>query len=188
MPAIAGVVIFGAYKMNYPKMFYKGTQQNYQHIIADTLAQEENLLEQGWVEYAELPKTEPDTSPKYASASAGSGMGRRAMDQDNMVEGFISTEQFDAISATLTKTEDLLQQSNAEIVRLNQIIDAGSAENAELRERLTFFQNEGPAEVVKDATDLNALTAEQLREMIIAQGGTFKQRDSKPELIAILES
>ena len=44
--------------MQYPKMLYKGDQENYQTIIADDEDHESELVEQGWREYGELPEWE----------------------------------------------------------------------------------------------------------------------------------
>ena len=43
---------------NYPKMLYKGDQENYQTVIDDDEDDESELVEQGRCEYGELPECE----------------------------------------------------------------------------------------------------------------------------------
>lgn len=161
--------------MNYPKMLYKGNQKEYQHIIAENATQEELLIDEGWKGFADIPELDESQTVGTGNASAG----------ERAAESFITQELFDLATQELVDVKQNLVIANTEIERLNQVIAAGSAENAGLREQLAALQS---ASTGSAAGDLSALTTEQLREMITAQGKTFKQRDSKPELIAILES
>lgn len=161
--------------MNYPKMLYKGNQKEYQHIIAENATQEELLIDEGWKGFADIPELDESQTADTGNASAG----------EVNAESFITQERFDLATQELVDVKQNLVIANTEIERLNQVIAAGSAENAGLREQLAALQ---PASTGAAAGDLSALTTEQLREMITAQGKKFKQRDSKPELIAILES
>ena len=165
--------------MNYPKMLYKGNQKEYQHIIAENAAQEELLIDEGWKDFADIPELDDLHSPDMKNVDG--------------TEHFISAEQFDKVAEDLVQKELQLNvarterdEFKAEIDRLKGVIAAGSAENAGLREQLAALQQ--PTSTGAAAGDLSTLTTEQLREMVTAQGKTFKQRDSKPELIAILES
>lgn len=162
--------------MNYPKMLYKGNQKEYQHIIAENAAQEELLIDEGWKGFADIPELDESQTVGTGNASAG----------ERAAESFITQERFDLATQELVDVKQNLVIANTEIERLKQVIAAGSAENAGLREQLAALQQ--PTSTGAAAGDLSALTTEQLREMVTAQGKTFKQRDSKPELIAILES
>lgn len=159
-------------------MLYKGNQKEYQHIIAENAAQEELLIDEGWKDFADIP--EFDESQIIGSGAKSSGGG--ALSGASLA----NREHFDLTTQELVDVKQGLVIASTEIERLKQVIAAGSAENAELREQLAALQQ--PTSTGAAAGDLSALTTEQLREMVTAQGKTFKQRDSKPELIAILES
>ena len=98
--------------MQYPKMLYKGDQENYQTVIADDEDHESELVEQGWREYGELPEYEP-----RSSGSVGSG----AISDRTL----IPVEQFDALALKVAE----LEQENAELskkLRINELEDTSA--------------------------------------------------------------
>ena len=98
--------------MQYPKMLYKGNQENYQTIIADDEDHESELVEQGWCEYGELPEYEP-----RLSGSVGSG----AISDRTL----IPVEQFDALALKVAE----LEQENAELskkLRIKELEDTSA--------------------------------------------------------------
>ena len=179
--------------MQYPKMLYKGDQENYQTVIAYKEDHEAELIADGWADYGELPEYEP-----RSSGSVGSGtISDRTL---------IPVEQFDALALKVAE----LEEENAQ---LKEVIEKGSAENKGLQdqvgelqdliqkafvERVDFqdqiaalnasIQNpEGTAfNPEPKVISLNDLTLAQLQEMAKSKGIEFKVRDSKGALIELL--
>jgi len=178
---------------NYPKMLYKGNQEEYQTIIADDEDHESELVEQGWCEYGELPEYEP-----RLSGSVGSG----AISDRTL----IPVEQFDALALKVAE----LEEENAQ---LKEVIEKGSAENKGLQDQVGELQDlvqkafvesvdfqdqiaalnasiqnpEGTASNPEPKViSLNDLTLAQLQEMAKSKGIEFKVRDSKGTLIELL--
>ena len=105
---------------NYPKMLYKGDQENYQAIIADDEDHESELVEQGWREYGELPEYEP-----RSSGSVGSGtISDRTL---------IPVEQFDALALKVAE----LEQENAELSKKLRIKELEDTSADDLKALLT---------------------------------------------------
>ena len=95
----------------YPKMFYKGNQEEYQTTIADDEDHEAELIADGWANYGELPETISKPNP------------------EGIIENsLIPTEQFDALASKVVELEE-------ENTHLKEVIEKGSAENAELSKK-----------------------------------------------------
>ena len=94
--------------MQYPKMLYKGDQENYQTIIADDEDHEAELLADGWANYGELPETISKPNP------------------EGIIENsLIPTEQFDALVLKVAE----LEQENAELskkLRIKELEDTSA--------------------------------------------------------------
>ena len=94
--------------MQYPKMLYKGDQENYQTIIADDEDHEAELLADGWANYGELPETISKPNP------------------EGIIENsLIPTEQFDALALKVAE----LEQENAELskkLRIKELEDTSA--------------------------------------------------------------
>ena len=142
--------------MNYPKMLYKGDQENYQTVIADDEDHEAELIADDWSQYSDLPD--------HVEAVAGGDL-----------EGSTS------VSEKITWLEDQLATSQGEFIAFQNDIAAMKARIAELHGDIYVGTS-------KEPIDYSTWTSEQLREEITKQGKTFKTRDSKAELIAILEA
>ena len=98
--------------MQYPKMLYKGDQENYQTVIAYKEDHEAELIADGWADYGELPEYEP-----RSSGSVGSG----AISDHTL----IPVEQFDALALKVAE----LEQENAERskkLRLKELEDTSA--------------------------------------------------------------
>ncbi|WP_180155235.1 hypothetical protein [Acinetobacter sp. YH12045] len=80
-------------------------------------------------------------------------------------QGFVTTEQFDAVAERLAAAE-------SEIERLKQASAPAT--------------NDGV--VNTNAVDYSNLSRDELRTLIVEQGKSYKQNDTIPQLIAILES
>ena len=106
--------------MQYPKMLYKGDQENYQTVIADDEDHESELVEQGWREYGELPEYEP-----RSSGSVGSG----AISDRTL----IPVEQFDALALKVAE----LEQENAELSKKLRIKELEDTSADDLKALLT---------------------------------------------------
>ena len=118
--------------MQYPKMLYKGDQENYQTAITDDEDHEAELVADGWVNYGELPETISKPNP------------------EGIIENsLIPTEQFDALASKVAELEE-------ENVQLKEVIEKGSAENSELRKKLRIKELEDTS-----ADDLKVLLTEQ---------------------------
>lgn len=94
--------------MQYPKMLYKGDQENYQTVIADDEDHEAELIADGWANYGELPETISKPNP------------------EGIIENsLIPTEQFDALALKVAE----LEQENAELskkLRIKELEDTSA--------------------------------------------------------------
>lgn len=158
-------------------MLYKGTQQDYQSQVADHAEHEEVLRDEGWLDYVDLPESEPEM--KYASGGMADGV-------DPIGSGaFVPIEQFNDVA-------EKLSQSESEVSRLKEVIAKGMEENEQLRSRIAEFEvpvSTGAASEPVQAeqpVDYNSMTADQLRALLDEKGVAYKVRDSKPELIELL--
>lgn len=134
--------------MNYPKMLYMGNLATYQTAIADDEDHESELVEQGWCEYGELPEAPSGPNPK------------------NIVENsLIPTEQFDALASRVVELE-------GENTRLKEVIEKGSAENADLQKKLRI-------------KELEDMSADELKKLLDDVGVTYQARDGKPVLVQL---
>ena len=178
----------------YPKMLYKGNQENYQTIIADDEDHEAELVADGWANYGELPN--PSVEDQYAET----------VDKSSDPIGFVPTEQFDALALKVAE----LEEENAQ---LKEVIEKGSTENKGLQDQVGELQDliqkafaesvdfqdqiavlkssiQNPESITSNpepkVISLNDLTLAQLQEMAESKGIAFKVRDSKGTLIELL--
>lgn len=128
----------------YPKMLYSGDKESYSSRIIHTVEEEAQFREIGLMDYVDLPDPEPKVEEVTPSEAP---------------QGFVTTEQFDAVAERLVAAE-------AEIEQLKQSAVGEMA----------------------NTVNYNAYTKEELQALITEQGKTFKSSDTKAELIAILES
>ena len=176
----------------YPKMLYKGNQENYQTVIADDEDHEAELVADGWANYGELPEFQDP----YAETA----------DKSSDPIGFVPTEQFDALASKVVE----LEEENAQ---LKEVIEKGSAENKGLQDQVGELQDliqkafaegvdfqdqiavlkssiQNPESITSNSEpkliSLNDLTLPQLQEMAKSKGVEFKVRDSKGTLIDLL--
>ena len=105
---------------NYPKMLYKGDQENYQTVIAYKEDHEAELIADGWADYGELPEYEP-----RSSGSVGSG----AISDRTL----IPVEQFDALALKVAE----LEQENAELSKKLRIKELEDTSTDDLKVLLT---------------------------------------------------
>ena len=138
----------------YPKALYTGDQTNYEMIVVDNAEEEQEQRELGAVDFVDLPEREAGVELK----SVGSNLPQEGT--------LVPVEQFDAVAQKLADTE-------AEVERLNQVIAAGSAENAELRKQIRF-------------KELEDMPADELKKLLDDAGVTYQARDGKPVLAKLL--
>ncbi len=135
--------------MNYPKMLYKGDQENYQTVIADDEDHEAELIADGWANYGELPETISKPNP------------------EGIIENsLIPTEQFDALASKVVELEE-------ENTHLKEVIEKGSAENAELSKKLRI-------------KELEDIPADDLKVLLTERNVPFGARDSKAVLLNLV--
>ena len=144
--------------MQYPKMLYKGNQENYQTIIADDEDHEAELIADGWANYGELPKCEQGI-PNPHDATKGS-------------------------SNPFAELEEQLATSQGEFIAFQNNVGAMKARIAELQGDTTPVGSTSNSE--PKVISLNDLTLAQLQEMAESKGIAFKVRDSKGTLIELL--
>ena len=144
--------------MNYPKMLYKGDQENYQTVIADDEDHESELVEQGWCEYGELPECQQGI-PNPHDATKGS-------------------------SNPFAELEEQLATLQGEFIAFQNNVGAMKARIAELQGDTTPVGATSNSE--PKVISLNDLTLAQLQEMAKSKGVEFKVRDSKGTLIELL--
>lgn len=97
--------------MQYPKMLYKGDQENYQTIIADDEDHEAELLADDWIRYGDLPEQSENQhiGEAYSVDSAA----------------LVPVEQFDALVLKVAE----LEQENAELskkLRIKELEDTSA--------------------------------------------------------------
>jgi hypothetical protein len=148
--------------MQYPKMLYKGNQEKYQTVIADDEDHEAELVVDGWANYGELPEREPNIGD---GVSMGTGAANGSAFNSSSL---VPVEQFDALASKVAE----LEEENAQ---LKEVIEKGSAENAELRKNLR----------IKELEDTHA---DDLKVLLTEQGVPFGARDSKATLIELLNA
>lgn len=161
--------------MEYPKALYKGSNAIYDTQIADDLDQEIELRKNDYVDFIDLP------DPVVEDRSA-SGTGSKT--HDGLVE-------------KLAWTEDQLKTAQAELIAFKNDVPSMQARIAEIQgipmdiEPVDMVDN--PNHDADQSTgdeqgaDYSSWTADQLREQLNKRGIKFKARDSKDELIALLE-
>lgn len=156
--------------MQYPKMLYKGDQENYQTAIADSEDHEAELLADDWVEYSDLPEQSENQhiGEAYSVDSAT----------------LVPVEQFDALASKLAETEDQLATSQGEFIAFQNNVGAMKARIAELQGDTTPVGSASYSG--SHLISLNDLTLAQLQEMAESKGIAFKVRDSKGTLIELL--
>lgn len=142
--------------MNYPKILYKGNQEKYQTVVADDEEHEAELAADDWLEYGELPEFEQVM--EYASVGHAAGS----------IDGTSVAEQNKEL-------QEQLGESKTEIARLKEVIEKGSAENAELHKKLRI-------------KELEDTSAEDLKVLLTEQNIQFGARDSKATLIELLNA
>lgn len=108
--------------MQYPKMLYMGNTTKYQHAIANDAEHEEELLKQGFIEFDQLEV------PDQGSGSVG----------ESIPKVYTSSDALE-----LAKVEHERNQLEAEVERLNAVIERGSAENIALKEQLAALSGLG---------------------------------------------
>ena len=151
---------------NYPKMLYKGDQENYQTVIADDEDHEAELTADGWVNYGELPEREQGmTDPYIGDRAAGSIDGISAAEQNKDLQEQLATSQ-------------------GEFIAFQNNVGAMKARIAELQGDTTPVGSTSYSE--PKVISLNDLTLAQLQEMAKSKGIEFKVRDSKGTLIELL--
>lgn len=159
--------------MEYPKALYRGSKEIYDTKIVNDLDQEYQLREINYVSFSDLP------DPVVEDRSA-SGTGSKT--HDGLVEKF-------------AWTEDQLETVKAELIAFKNDVPAMKARIAELQGDTTPVgaTNDNPnpeldEETTDDAQDFDysQWTADQLREELKKRGIKFKVRDSKDELLALL--
>lgn len=132
----------------YPKMLYVGDSEQYSCRAVQDSEEEQQYRDMGFMDYVDLPEPEPKVEEVAPSESP---------------QGFVTTEQFDAVAERLAAAEAEIQQLKGAAQQVGDVIQTQGA-------------------------DYNALTKEELQTLIVEQGKTFKANDTKAELIAILES
>ena len=190
--------------MNYPKMLYKGNQEKYQTAIADDEDHESELIEQGWCEYQDLEEAQPNLAYGVIGSASGNGVIESLENQIDFLKGeLIDTENKN------TALSDKISKLDSAFTDIAGDLEAANLKNVELYKKIGGeqkahfdFQNnidamkaqidrlQGGDAVDKSTTspvDYSTLTTAQLQEMLAAKGIVFKVRDTKAELIELLE-
>ena len=105
--------------MQYPKMLYKGNQEEYQTAIADDEDHEAELVADNWVEYSDLPEQSENQhiGEAYSIDSAA----------------LVPVEQFDALASKVAE----LEQENAELSKKLRIKELEDTSADDLKALLT---------------------------------------------------
>ena len=105
--------------MQYPKMLYKGDQENYQTVIANDEDHEAELVADGWIQYGDLPE---QSENKHIGEAY-------SVDSTTLVP----VEQFDALALKVAE----LEQENAELSKKLRIKELEDTSADDLKALLT---------------------------------------------------
>ena len=97
--------------MQYPKMLYKGDQENYQTVIADDEDHEAELITDDWIQYSDLPEQSENEHIGEAHSIDSAAL--------------VPVEQFDALALKVAE----LEQENAELskkLRIKELEDTSA--------------------------------------------------------------
>lgn len=97
--------------MQYPKMLYKGSQAKYTYEIAQHEAHEDELREQGWIGFYDLPEQSENEHIGEAHSIDSAAL--------------VPVEQFDALALKVAE----LEQENAELskkLRIKELEDTSA--------------------------------------------------------------
>ena len=95
----------------YPKMLYKGDQENYQTVIADDEDHEAELIADDWSQYGDLPEQSENQHISEAHSIDSAAL--------------VPVEQFDALALKVAE----LEQENAELskkLRIKELEDTSA--------------------------------------------------------------
>ena len=103
----------------YPKMLYKGDQENYQTVIADDEDHEAELVADGWSQYSDLPEQSENQHIGEAHSIDSAAL--------------VPVEQFDALALKVAE----LEQENAELSKKLRIKELEDTSADDLKALLT---------------------------------------------------
>lgn len=149
-------------------MLYSGDKESYSSRIIHTAEEEAQFREIGLKDYADLPEPEPKIEE---------------VTPDEAPQGFVTTEQFDAVAERLAAAE-------SEIAELRESIAAKEeffVPEAKYAEGVVTPQTSSD-EMSSKPDDYSGLGRDELRAMVVEQGKSYRQNDTITQLIAILES
>lgn len=156
----------------YPKMLYTGDKEQYSCRAVQDADEEQQYRENGLVDYADLDE------PTLKDTSSAQGGGA----SEGTPQGFITTEQFDAVAERLAAAE-------VEIKRLHEVV-AQPAASVERTHMLDIKTGEPlsleQGDEVMNRIDYNELTIPQLQAALDEKGVKYLARDSKETLINLL--
>ena len=157
--------------MNYPKMLYKGNQENYQTVVADDEDHESELVEQGWCEYGELEECSPLTSGVVGDGTA-------------LDRALIPVEQFDTLVEKLAATEEQLIATQSEYTTFMNDVGA-------MKVRINLLQGDlTPVGATSDSEQkpvgYSDLKIDELQALLDEKGIKYLKRDGKDTLIGLL--
>lgn len=106
--------------MNYPKMLYKGDQENYQTVIAENEDHESELIEQGWCEYHNLGEVQSSLEDGLTGSASGNGVIEGLENEVNFLKDeLIKAEHQNSI---LTKKLRLKELEGLKVDELQKIL------------------------------------------------------------------
>ena len=105
--------------MQYPKMLYKGNQEEYQTAIADDEAREAELVADDWVQYGDLPQQSENKHIGEAHSVDSAAL--------------VPVEQLDALALKVAE----LEQENAELSKKLRIKELEDTSADDLKALLT---------------------------------------------------
>lgn len=105
--------------MQYPKMLYKGNQEEYQTVIADDEDHEAELIADGWIQYGDLPEQSENQLIGEAHSIDSAAL--------------VPVEQFDALALKVAE----LEQENTELSKKLRIKELEDTSADDLKALLT---------------------------------------------------
>ena len=148
----------------YPKMLYVGDSEQYSCRAVQDSEEEQQYRDMGFIDYVDLPNPEPEVEEVATGETP---------------QGFVTTEQFDAVAERLANAEQEIAQlknaaQQAAFVPEMQYASGGAGDAS------------GGA-VEANAVDYSNFTIPELQAELDAKGIKYLARDSKDTLIKLLE-
>lgn len=156
----------------YPKMLYTGDKKDYSCRAVQDANEEQQYRENGLVDYADLD--EPTLKDTGSAQGSGAGEGKP--------QGFITTEQFDAVAERLAAAEAKIKRLHEAMVQPDASVERTHMLDLKTGNPMSLEQGDE----VMSRINYSSLTSDQLRALLDEKGIAYLARDNKETLLKLL--